>query len=74
VDPGVVEHRGVVDPTNQRPRCLRELGGPLGDGRVGGVVGHGQHPSTGGVVVGPGQRGRVELDGNHGSVVEEPLD
>jgi hypothetical protein len=61
---------------DDRPARARRL---LGDGRIGGVAGHSQHTPTGGVVVGPRQRGRVELDGDHdGGVVagiaEEPLD
>lgn len=74
---GVPEDGGIVDPAGEGADTLCEVGGPLHHGLVGGITDHADRAGTGGMAICPGQRRRVELDGDHGVVVgvlEKPLD
>jgi hypothetical protein len=45
--PGITEHRRVVHPSGEASGILSQVGGPLGDGLIGGVARHRDDPAPG---------------------------
>jgi hypothetical protein len=73
VDRRVTKHSRVVHPPDKRPRSLREIGCPLRNGLVRRIADDSRCAITGGVIVQPSQRRRVELESDHITAVPEQV-